>query len=245
MDDQEAARPPVATTPEPEEAPERSALSRLFGIFVDPRGVFASMRVRPRFLLAFLVVLSVQPVFGWLMFQSGLERDRSIEMLQEQGKDPRQIEAMERFYDSPAAPVVHLVSPVVMYGFGIIASASLLFFMGNLMLGARLTFPHYVSIAAYSAVVSLVNEAARIGVTLARDDLDARLGLGNLLGERMGYFGTALDLATDPLFIWSTAVAAIGVSVYARKGFRFGAMAVLPGYVLSILFRAALLQSIQ
>jgi len=221
-----------------EVVPERSALGRLFGIFVDPRGVFASMRARPRFLLAFLVVLVFQTAFAILIFQTGIVRDTSVAQLEAKGKDPQQIEAMERFFDSPAAPIITTVSGDVAFGFGLLASAALLFFMGNFMLGGRLTFRHYVSVVAFSWVVSLVDHAVRLALILSRESLDVRLGLGNLFGEEIGFLGRAVDLATDPLFLWATAVAAIGVSVYARKGFGFGAAAVLPGFIIGILLQA-------
>ena len=135
--------PPAPTSPgvsDAEAVPERSALGRLFGIFVDPRGVFASMRARPRFLLAFLVVLAFQTVFAVLIFQTGIMADTSVAQLEAKGKSPQEIEAMERFFDSPAAPYVTTVSGDVAFGFALIASAALLFFMGNFMLGGRLTF---------------------------------------------------------------------------------------------------------
>ena len=50
----------------------------------------------------------------------------------------------------------------------------------------------------------------------------------------MGPLGKALDTATDPLMLWSTAVLAIGVSVYARKGIGFGILTVLPGFLIAL-----------
>ena len=237
MDDQEKDVP-AAMTHDVEGVPERSPLGRLLGIFVDPAGVFASMRARPRFFLAFLVVLIFQTCFTILIFQTGIVRDESIAQLEAKGKSPEQIEAMTQFFDSPAAPIITVVTGDVAFGFGLLASAALLFFMGNFMLGGRLTFRHYLSVVAFSWVVSLVDHAVRLGLILSRESLDVRLGLGNLFGEEIGFLGRVVDLATDPLFLWATAVSAIGVSVFARKGFGFGVAAVLPGFVLGILFQA-------
>ena len=239
MNDHEAApSEPVPGGGETDTVPERSALGRLFGIFVDPRGVFASMRAHPRFLLALLVVLVFQTVFAVLIFQTGIVRDTSISQLEAKGKDPQQIEAMERFFDSPAAPIITTVSGDIAFGFGLLVSAALLFFMGNFMLGGRVTFRHYVSVVAFSWVVSLVDHSVRLALILSRGSLDVRLGLGNLFGDEIGFLGRALDLATDPLFLWATAVSAIGVSVFARKGFGFGAITVLPGFLLGVILQA-------
>ena len=240
MNDQDIAAPPpvLPEAPDADAVPERSPLGRLFGIFVDPRGVFASMRARPRFLLAFVTVLVVQTVFAILIFRSGIVRDEAIAQLEAKGKDPQQIEAMERFFDSPAAPIISTVSGDVMFGFGLLASAALLFFMGNFMLGGRLTLRHYVSVVAFSWVVSLLDHAVRLGLILSRGSLDVRLGLGNLLGDDIGFPGRFLDLATDPLYLWATVVSAIGVSVFARKKFGFGVLTVLPGFLFGTLLQA-------
>jgi hypothetical protein len=230
--------PAPAVAPEVDQPPERSALGRLFGIFVDPRGVFASMRARPRFLLPLLVFLAFQTVFAILIFQSGIARDEAVAQLEAKGKSPQQIEAIERFFDSPAAPIITTVSTVVAFGFGLLGGAALLFFMGNFMLGGRLTFRHYVSVVAFSWIVRLIDDAVRLALIVSRESLDVRLGLGNLFGEDIGYLGRVLDLATDPLLLWSAAVAAIGVSVFARKKFGFGVAAVLPGFVIGALIKA-------
>ena len=242
MDDHGVAPPaPVLPAgPEADAVPERSATGRLLGVFADPRGVFASMRARPRFLLAFLVALLFQSFFGFLLFQSHIAQDESIAQLETMGKDPRQIEAMERFFESPAAPVIIPLNADIALGFGLITTVALLYFMGNLMLGGRLTFRHYLSAGAYSLVVSLVGDSIRLALILSRGSSDVRLGLGNLFGQEIGLLGRALDLATDPFSLWATAVSAIGVSAYARKGFGFGAWTVLPGFLLGALFLAFL-----
>jgi hypothetical protein len=229
------ARPADSATESPRDL---GPLGRLVGVFIHPRATFASMVSRPRFLLAFLIVLAAQTAFGFLMVQSGIVRDESIAKLEAQGKDPRQIEAMEAFFNSPAAPVITAVTGMVTFGFGLVAGAALLFFMGNFMQGAHLTFRHYVSVTAFSWLVSLVDHAARVGLILARGSLDVRLGLGNLFGEEIGFAGRALDLATDPLLLWATGISALGVGVFAGKSFGFGVTAALPGFLLGIVFQA-------
>jgi hypothetical protein len=64
------------------------------------------------------------------------------------------------------------------------------------------------------------------------------LGVGNLLGDDIGPFGRILDAATDPFILWSTAVVALGISVYARKKFTFGLIAVLPMFLIGLILSA-------
>jgi len=74
--------------------------------------------------------------------------------------------------------------------------------------------------------------------SLANRTFDVRLGLGVLLGDSTGFGVRALDMLTDPLFLWGNAIAALGVATYARKGFGFGVFAVLPGVLLAVILSA-------
>jgi hypothetical protein len=65
-----------------------------------------------------------------------------------------------------------------------------------------------------------------------------RLGLGNLFGEELPLLGRILDSMTDPLLLWYMAVTALGVAVYARKGFGFGALTTLPVFVVTLILSA-------
>jgi hypothetical protein len=199
---------------------------------VNPRATFESMRERPRFLLAGILVVLVQLVIAAVVVQSGIPREEAIAKMERQGADPAKIEAIEKFFDSPAAPIITIASAVVGVGFALVLSAGVLFFMGNLMLGGRIRFPHYLSAAAYGSVVLLVDNVVRVALILAKHGYDVRLGLGNVFGEDIGFVGRALDGMTDPLLLWGTAVMALAVSVYARKGFGFGVLSVLPGYLI-------------
>jgi hypothetical protein len=116
--------------------------------------------------------------------------------------------------------------------FVLLFNSALLFFIGNLMLGARLRFPHYLCAATHGAVVGLVDIAVRLGLAMQKGTLDIRLGLGNLFGEDPGFLGRFLDTLSNPLMLWSCAVSAVGVAVFAKKKFSFGVLVVLPAFLI-------------
>lgn len=212
--------------------PDPGPVGRIIGAFVKPKKTFESMRERPRFLLAAILVVVVQLAIAAVIVQSGIPREEAIAKMEREGADPAKVEAVGRFFDSPAAPVITIVTAVVGVGFALVISAAILFFMGNLMLGGRITFRHYMSATAFGSVVLLVDNAIRVGLILAKHGYDVRLGLGNVFGEDIGFVGRFLDGLTDPLALWGTAVTALAVSVYARKGFGFGVAAALPGFLI-------------
>jgi Yip1-like protein len=210
-------------------------LGRLFGVFFRPRPTFESMRERPRFLLPLILMLVAQTAIAFTMFQSGVIADETVAKMEAQGKDPHAIEAVQHFFEGTGGLLVTVATAPFATAVGLLSGAALLFFMGNLMLGARLRFSHYLSAVAFSGVVQLVDQGVRVALILVRHSFDVRLGVGNLLGDSTGFLVRAVDTLTDPLFLWGNAICALAVAVYARRGFGFGVLAVLPGMLLAVI----------
>jgi hypothetical protein len=193
------------------------------------------MAARPRFLLPLVISLIAQTLFAVVIFQAGIVMNDALAKMEIQGKSPEVIAATEKFFDSPAAPVIGGISTFVVVSFVLIAFTALMFFMGNLMLGARLTFKHYFCVATHTAVLGLVDLAVRAVLAVSKGTMDVRLGLGNLFGDDIGFLGRFVDTISNPLLLWPTAVSALGISIFAKKGFGFGVLVVLPGFLLGAL----------
>jgi hypothetical protein len=218
-------------------APSISAFQSLVGVFANPRKTFEAMAAKPRFLLPMVLVLLAHAAFVAVIVQSGVVRNDTLAKLEAQGKAPEVVEAMEKFFDSPAAMVIVPTTAVVVIAFVMLLYAALVFFLGNLMLGGRLTYKQYLSVVAHSTVLGLVGNAVRASLAVAKGTMDIRLGAGNLLGEDPSFLVRFVDSITNPLALWPAAVMALGVSVLAKKSFSFGVMAVLPAFLLiSLIF---------
>ena len=217
------------------DAPSVNELATLGSIFVNPKGTFTSMIDRPRFLVALLFFTVAIAAMSIPIFQSGLIAEETIAKMEAKGAPEAQIAATEQFFQGPAGMIIGLVSTVVMIPFVSLVSAGLLFFMGNLMLGAKLRYPHYLSAAVYGSTVALIDHAVRTILTLVKGTTDVRLGVGNFFGEELPYIGKVLDSMTDPLLLWGMAITALGIAVYARKGFGFGVLVSIPTLVVSLL----------
>jgi len=211
-----------------------SGLGAAFGVFFKPRQTFERLREKPKFLIAMVILLVLQIVLTVVLFRSGAIANDAIAKLEAQGKPPEAIEQTQKFFDSPAAPIIGGVSGVVAVAFVLLVTSGIMFFMGNLMLGARLTYPHYLCASVSGGMIGLVGQGVRTAIALSKGTMDIRLGAGNLLGEDIGYWGRVLDTMTDPLTLWALGISALAVSVFAKKGFGFGVLVVLPGFILSM-----------
>ena len=210
-----------------------SGLGAAFGVFLKPRQTFERQREKPQFLIAMIIMILMQIILSVILFRSGAIANDAVAKLEAQGK-PEAIEATQKFFDSPAAPIIGAVSGAIAVTFILLLLAGLMFFMGNLMLGARLRYVHYLCATVSGGMVGLVGQVVRASIGVSKGTMDIRLGAGNLLGDDIGYWGRILDTMTDPLTLWGVAITALGVSVFAKKGFGFGVLAVLPGFILSM-----------
>jgi hypothetical protein len=217
------------------ETPSTNEFASLGTIFANPKGTFAGMAERPRFWIGLLVVVLVMTALSAVVFQTGIVRDETIAKMERQGAPEPQIEGTAAFFDSPAGMAISIGSNFLAIPFAMLVTSALLLFVGNLLMGAKLRFPHYLSAAVYGSVVGLVDHAIRTGLVVSRGSLDIRLGIGNLFGEDLSYVLRVLDSMTDPFLLWGMAVTAVGVATYARKGFGFGIITALPVFVATIL----------
>ena len=220
------------------EAKGPNEFATLGTIFVNPKATFEAMAERPRFVLALVLVVLAITAMTIPIYQSGIVRDETIAKMEAKGTPEAQVEATAKFFDSPVGLAVSLGGNVVGIPFAMLVMAGILFFMGNLMLGAKLRYPHYLSAAVYGSVVGMIDHAVRTALMVAKESMDVRLGLGNFFGDELPFLGRVLDSMTDPLLLWGTAITALGVAVYAKKGFGFGAIAVLPTFVITLLLSA-------
>src|SRR5688500_5215873 len=122
------------------DATRPGALAALLAVFLHPRRTFESMRDRPRFLVPLIVLLVAQTAMAYAMFRSGVIAEHTIAKMEEQGKDPQSIEAVQTFFEGPGGLLTSVVTAPFATAMGVVLGAAVLFFMANLMMGARLRF---------------------------------------------------------------------------------------------------------
>lgn len=229
---------PVSATPDSGElsVPTPSPWASLLGIFTGPGKVFAAYAPRPAFLVPLLCVIVVHLALGAWVTTTGIPKEAAIAQLEAKNAPAEQIEATERVMDSPPVKIFGIVAGGVMTGFAVLLAAALLYFTANLMMGAKLTFRHYMCAASFGYVVGLVDSVVRTALMVTRGDVHVRMGLGSFMGDATGFPVAVLDTLTGPLLLWSVAVQAIGVAAFAKKGFGFGALASVPGLLLMCIF---------
>jgi hypothetical protein len=211
-----------------------SAVASIVGIFTKPRATFESLVAKPKILAPMLLLVLLQLGFSYAVIRSGAVLNDTVTKMEAKGESAEKIAMVERVFNEPVPMTLSMVGGAIAVAFILLVSAGLMFFMGNLMLRATLTYRHYLCVASYAGVIGIADQAVRTLLAFQRETLDLRLGVGAFLGEDIGVLGRIVDTMTDPLLLWATAISALGVSVFARKPFGFGVLTVLPGFLLSI-----------
>ena len=220
-----------------EPVPSGSAVSALWRIFVSPRGVFESLRPRPRFWLPLIVVFAAQVVLSALIVQSDAVRGEAIAKMEQRGMPPERIESVERALENPVVIGVQAVSGGVVIAFVLVLAAGLAYFVANLLLGAQSTFQHYLCASAFSSVVGLVDHVYITAQSLLKGTSSVLSGLGAFIPGDPNAAVYAIDAVTDPLSLWAWFIMALGIGIFTRRGLGAGILATLPAFLIAVALR--------
>lgn len=146
--------PPAPPSEQPPDGPQMSVGETLIGIFFEPGKTFESLRARPRFLIAGIILTLLLVGYTTLFFQRvGFERviRESVEVYP--GADqmsPAQKEEQVRVQSHPVVKVINYASPVI--GMAIIlAAGGALYLLGSALMGGRMRFKQALAVYTYSS----------------------------------------------------------------------------------------------
>lgn len=156
---------------------EMSALSKVIGIFTEPKATLESIDRKPSWIVPF-IILSVVIIATQLVTMDIRIADQ-IAALELRDLPPESMEAAQAQANSPFKYVGLVISPVaVLAMMAIIAGVLLL--AGNLMIGGETNFKKIFAIVMWSSLIGIIN-----------------IALVTFIGSSRGTFnGVAMDLAT-------------------------------------------------
>lgn len=227
----------------------------LTGIFFEPGNVFESLRERPRFLAAAIIVTVALLAFTTLFFQRvGYERmiteamessPRAAQMT------PEQKEQAIRTQTSPVVRAIYQVSPILVIAI-IIAAGAGLYLLGSMLVGRQLRYKQALAVWTYASmppiVVSMVLNIILLFLK-SPDDYDivqasrrglVQANLGILVDPKaspmLGTFLSSLDLfAFYGLFL-----AALGLRKVGRLSSGAAWGVVLTIWIIGVIVRVAI-----
>lgn len=223
-----------------EQAPAMGVMDRIIGIFMEPGNTFRALRARPTWVVAFLVmslfvaahtlVYTMRVPFETRM-QAGF--DRTMKAVERFTTDELQLKAireeMERQIQQGESlwGKLRAAGGVIIFMVVIALIGAVLYFVGVILVGKRITFKQALAVRVYSEVPPVIVSSLLLIVLMylkSPDEIDpvdptAMLtsNLGPLVDRRehlvLGTIANNIDLFQ----IWSLVLAVIGLTIMPDK----------------------------
>lgn len=194
------------------------AVIDLFRVLFEPTEVFEGVRERPRFLMPAIALSIIVMVVIYFMgpYNQAAMANRMAQMTQQ---NPQAAAQAAKFQG--LAP---LFGPVGVF-IGLLIGAGLLWLLVMLFAGGEAKFKTLLSVAAYTALPSILLQVATLLVLKMKgveaiaspEDLRPPLGLNLLAPNATGFTGAVLA-GINPFSIWGMVLTAIGVGVTHKTG---------------------------
>lgn len=187
----------------PDAEPPLSPLQKIPGMFFEPTRVFRNLRVHPRWVAAYLVVVILTVVYTFAFIQRltperivNHRMDKVAEMGPPFAPQPEQLEQMR------ATQLEDAKSPLKQAGVGITAFAaafifgaivSALYLLGTLAFGGRINFWQALSVYFYASMpVIVIQKLLSLVILYIKDpdDIHPILGQDNLVQDNLGILFT-------------------------------------------------------
>lgn len=207
---------------------ESSSFGRLIGVLVDPAKTFRALRDNPAWVVAFLVLLALSAVVGYLVVERidpAAQEAAVREMFEERGMRgaelERQVEAATSINRriAPFLPVFGVVFSIIAYL--VIAG---LFLVGARLLGGAIGFKQSLATSLHALMPQAVGALLTIPVVLAQGTVDPEAAqAGNLLPSNLAFLAPedahwSLEVllgSLDFFSLWTLVLLAIGYRIVA------------------------------
>lgn len=213
---------------------EMNVIQKIIGIFTSPAKAFASIDLKPTFILPLLIMIVISLLFAYtardVIKEEGFERQEQI--MQERGMDQEQIDQAMAQGEKMMAytmPVFAVLGTIVL----LIVVGGVFLFVGNVVLGGKTTYKKVLSVTAWSWLILSLYSLVMLPLVLAKHSMNVTFSLATFLSaDAKGTFLYGLLSKIDIFYIWWIAVYSIGLAVIYKMETRKTAIAVTVVYLI-------------
>lgn len=230
----------VITSIQPEEKP-MSGASKILNIFFEPKKVFESLRIKPTWLIPFIIVAIIGIGFFYSTYpyimQQQVEKIKDNEKIPDEQKQ-KIIETMTGkdhppFWQLFIAPVSTLVVLVIV--------AAVLFFVFNVLLGGDSTYRRVLSVYTYSSLIAIPEMIVKFPLIMVKKDVGVQTSLALLLSANAkDTFLYSILSSFDIFTIWQVILISLGMGVLYKYSAKKAFTAVFILWIIWILAKSGL-----
>lgn len=188
--------------------------SKVLNIFFEPKRVFESLKIKPTWLVPFIIVALLGMGFFYFTFpflmNQQVERIMENERIPEQQKESIVEQIKEKvhppLWQMAIAPAGTLVALVVV--------TAVLFLLFNVLLGGDSTFRRVFSVYCYSNLIAIPAMIVKFPLIMTKRTLDIQTSLAVLLSpDSKGTFVHSVLSSFDIFTIWQVILVSLGLGV--------------------------------
>jgi hypothetical protein len=201
------------TSTVPQEEKTLGGASKIINIFFEPKKVFGSLKIKPTWLVPFIIVALLGMAFYYFAYP--MIMSEQIARIESNDKIPaEQKEVIIEKMQGEHPPALQLgIAPIGVLFYLAIASA-VLFFVFNVLLGGDSTFRRVFSVYCYSGLVGIPGTIVKLPLTLVKKSADVQTSLAILLSpEAKGSFLYSVLSSFDIFVIWQVILVSMGLAV--------------------------------
>jgi hypothetical protein len=198
----------------PPEEKTMGGASKVINLFFEPRRVFESLKIKPTWLVPFIIVILLGMFFYYYAYPVIMSEQIAKIQANEKVPEEQKQAIMERMGGGEHPPIWQLgITPVGGLIYLLIASA-ILFFVFNVLLGGDSTFRRVFSVFCYSALVGIPATIVKLPLTLVKKTTNVQTSLALLLSaDAKDTFLYKIFSSFDIFTIWQVILISMGMAV--------------------------------
>lgn len=215
--------------------------SKVINIFFEPRKVFESLKIKPTWLVPFIVVTLLGISFYYFAYPMIMHDQIAKIEANERIPEPQKETIIAKMQESQHPPLWQLgLTPVGVLVYLVVASA-VLFFVFNVILGGDSTFRRAFSVYCYSGLVGIPATIVKLPLTLVKKSTDVQTSLAIILSpDAKETFLYKIFSSFDIFTIWQVILVSLGLGVLYKYSTKKAFTAVLVLWLIWIFLKSGL-----
>jgi hypothetical protein len=219
---------------EPKIEEKMGFLSRIFGVFFEPKKVFSFLNNKPSWLFAFILILIIGVITAEIILpQSLLLQKEIVSNIPRFSSSPEVLEKITEV--TPAARISTAVGEIIKTLIGLFLLTSLVYFFCNIILGGDSSYQRVLSVVTYTSFISVLGAILKTPLILTKNSVDVRTSLALLMPEAdFTKIRFMLLSALDIFSIWQMVLIALGMTVLYKFSMTKALIAVFIGWIILV-----------
>lgn len=199
-------------------------VAKVFNIFLEPRKVFESLKIKPTWLVPFLIIAILG--IGFFYYTYPFIMNQQVERIRDNDKIPEEQKQtiIEKMTEKAHPPVWQLAFAPIGAMVALVVVSAILFFVFNVLLGGDSTFRRVFSVYCYSGLVAIPSMIVKFPLIMMKKDVGIQTSLALLLSaDSKDTFLYSVFSSFDIFTIWEVILVSLGMGILykysAKKSF--------------------------